>query len=198
MAGLRTEFEFTLPKGYLAPDGALHRHGVMRLATARDEIEPLRDRSIEGPDDPYLTVLVLARVITSLGSLGSIGAREIEGLFAADLAFLQDLYGIINFGDQRDVAALQASVLPDEPDDDPEAAAEVARGGVASDEDDFSMVSLPDVDELDARADAAPTVATPEVAEPANVTDGAADTALASSSPRRRGRIEEVTHSGRS
>jgi hypothetical protein len=115
MAGLRTEFEFTLPKGFVGPDGVLHRHGTMRLATARDEIEPLRDRTIDGPDDPYLTILVLARVITSLGSLPQVGIDEVEGLFAADLAFLQDLYGIINFGDQADVAALQASVLPAEP-----------------------------------------------------------------------------------
>ncbi len=115
MAGLRTEFDFTLPKGYVGNDGTLHRHGTMRLATARDEIEPLRDRTIDGPDDPYLTILVLARVITSLGALPEVGIDEVEGLFAADLAFLQDLYGIINFGDQSDVAALQASVLPDEP-----------------------------------------------------------------------------------
>jgi hypothetical protein len=114
MAGLRTEFDFTLPKGYVDNDGTLHRHGTMRLATARDEIEPLRDRTIDGPDDPYLTILVLARVITSLGSVPEVGIDEVEGLFAADLAFLQDLYGIINFGDQSDVAALQASVLPDE------------------------------------------------------------------------------------
>lgn len=119
MAGLRTEFSFTLPKGYVGADGVLHRDGTMRLATARDEIEPLRDRSIEGPDDPYLTILVLARVITELGSLESIGTDQVEGLFAADLAFLQDLYGIINFGDQNDVDSLQASVLPassNEPD----------------------------------------------------------------------------------
>lgn len=178
MAGLRTEFEFTLPKGYLAPDGALHRHGVMRLATARDEIEPLRDRSIEGPDDPYLTVLVLARVVTSLGSLSPVGPHEIEGLFAADLAFLQDLYGIVNFGDQRDVAALQASVLPDEPDDEPDLPADASADEPG--DDDFGLVTLPDVDELpagDAEAEAAD--------EPA------------ASSPRRRGRIEEVSH-GRS
>jgi hypothetical protein len=115
VAGLRTEFDFTLPKGYVSADGVLHRDGTMRLATARDEIEPLRDRTIDGPDDPYLTILVLARVITSLGSLPSVGVGEVEGLFAADLAFLQDLYGIINFGDQADVEALQASVLPEEP-----------------------------------------------------------------------------------
>lgn len=122
---MRTEFEFTLPKGYVGSDGTLHRHGTMRLATARDEIEPLRDRTIDGPDDPYLTILVLARVVTELGSVPQIGVEEIEGLFAADLAFLQDLYGIINFGDQADVEALQASVLPDDvivddaPEDEP-------------------------------------------------------------------------------
>ena len=114
MAGLRTEFDFTLPKGYVGADGVLHRRGTIRLATARDEIEPLRDRTIDGPDDPYLTILVLARVITSLGSLPEVGIDEVEGLFAADLAFLQDLYGIINFGDQADVEALQASVVPAE------------------------------------------------------------------------------------
>lgn len=119
---LRTEFSFTLPKGFIDDDGVLHRDGEMRLATARDEIEPLRDRSIQGPDDPYLTILVLARVITRIGSLTRIGPAEVERLFAADLAFLQDLYGIINFGDQAEVAALQASVLPSEPEDAFEAA----------------------------------------------------------------------------
>jgi hypothetical protein len=137
MAGLRTEFDFTLPKGFVGSDGTLHRHGTMRLATARDEIEPLRNRTIDGPDDPYLTILVLARVITSLGSLPEVGVAEVEGLFAADLAFLQDLYGIINFGDQADVDALQASVLPAESVDDGAVAADdiavaVDDGGVDS------------------------------------------------------------------
>ena len=113
---LRTEFPFTLPKGYIDGEGNLHRHGTMRLSTARDEIEPLRSRDIAGPDDPYLTILVLARVITELGSLSQVTTDDVENLFAADLAFLQDLYGIINFGDPADVEALQASVLPDEPD----------------------------------------------------------------------------------
>ena len=137
MAGLRTEFDFTLPKGYVSSDGVLHRNGTMRLATARDEIEPLRDRTIDGPDDPYLTILVLARVITSLGSLPQIGVDEVEGLFAADLAFLQDLYGIINFGDQSDVEALQASVLPVElvADDDVLVADAVVDGTVETDQD---------------------------------------------------------------
>lgn len=137
MAGLRTEFDFTLPKGYVGSDGVLHRDGTMRLATARDEIEPLRDRTIDGPDDPYLTILVLARVITSLGSLPQVGIGEVEGLFAADLAFLQDLYGIINFGDQSDVEALQASVLPVElvADDDVLVADAAVDGTVEIDQD---------------------------------------------------------------
>lgn len=147
MAGLRTEFPFTLPKGYVDAAGALHRDGVMRLATARDEIEPLRDRSIEGPDDPYLTILVLSRVLTRLGTLDAVGPDVVEGLFAADLAFLQDLYGIINFGDQRDVAALQATVPADEPDE-PEESAAGPQTRPADDSDEFGTVVLPDVDEL--------------------------------------------------
>lgn len=111
MAGLQTEYGFTLPKGYVDRDGTLYRHGTMRLATARDEIEPLRDQRISGPDDPYLTVLVIARVLTELGTVRQVTPREVEDLFAADLAFLQDLYGIINFGDPADVAVLQEAVL---------------------------------------------------------------------------------------
>ncbi len=110
--GLQTEFEFTLPKGFIDRDGVLHRTGTMRLATARDEIEPLRDQRVSGPDDPYLTILVIARVVTELGTLPRVTPVEVEGLFAADLAFLQDLYGIINFGDAADVPALQRAVLP--------------------------------------------------------------------------------------
>src|SRR4051812_2860094 len=113
MAGLQTEFAFTLPKGYVDGEGVLHRNGVMRLATARDEIEPLRDQRVAGSEDPYLTILVISRVITELGSLRQVTPREVEGLFAADLAFLQDLYGIINFGDPNDVEALQRAVLPE-------------------------------------------------------------------------------------
>jgi hypothetical protein len=112
VAGLQTEFGFTLPKGYVDGDGVLHRQGTMRLATARDEIEPLRDPRVAGADDPYLTILVISRVISSLGTLRQVTPNEVEGLFAADLAFLQDLYGIINFGDPADVEVLQAAVLP--------------------------------------------------------------------------------------
>ena len=77
----------------------------MRLATARDEIEPLRDPRVQGADDPYLTIIVLSRVVTELGSLSAVTPREIENLFAADLAFLQDLYGVVNFGSTSDVRA---------------------------------------------------------------------------------------------
>ena len=102
---LKTEFAFTLPRGDLGPDGTVHRRGVMRLATARDEIEPLRDPRVQSADDPYLTIIVLARVVTELGTLSAVTPREIENLFAADLAFLQDLYGVINFGSPADVRA---------------------------------------------------------------------------------------------
>ena len=123
---LETEFAFTLPKGYVDDSGTLHRHGTMRLATARDEIEPLRDPRISGADDPYLTILVISRVVTELGSLRQITPHEVEGLFAADLAFLQDLYGIINFGDPADAVRLQASVLPPEPEREPAPVAPIA------------------------------------------------------------------------
>ena len=100
---LATEYEFTLPKGYLDGDGNLHRTGVMRLATARDEIEPLRDPRV-AQNDAYLTVAILARVVTELGTLAEVSTRTIEGLFAADMAYLQDLYGIVNFGDPEMIA----------------------------------------------------------------------------------------------
>jgi hypothetical protein len=92
---LRTEFPFELPRGYLDASGTLHRDGVMRLATARDELVPLRDDRVrENPQ--YLTVVLLARVITRLGSIGDVHAGVVEDLFAADLAFLQDMYRRIN------------------------------------------------------------------------------------------------------
>lgn len=103
---LKTSYEFTLPRGYVDGSGTVHRTGRMRLATARDELEPLRDPLITGPDDPRLTVLVLARVVEELGQLSMVTAHEIEGLFAADLAFLQDFYGVINFGNQDEFDAL--------------------------------------------------------------------------------------------
>lgn len=95
---LQTEYEFTLPKGYVDKHGELHRDGTMRLATARDEIEPMRDLRV-ADNEAYLTVIVLSRVVTRLGSVSQVTPNMIEGLFAADLAYLQEVYGIINFGD---------------------------------------------------------------------------------------------------
>lgn len=109
MAGLTTSYEFTLPRGYVDPHGNLHKVGRMRLATARDELEPLRDPQISGPDDPRLTILVLARVVVELGELGWVAPETIENLFAVDLAFLQDFYGVINFGTQAEFDALIAA-----------------------------------------------------------------------------------------
>lgn len=106
---LQTRYEFVLPRGYVEGSGVLHRTGTMRLATARDELEPLRDPTVDGPDDPRLTILVLARVVETLGSLELVTAHEIENLFAVDLAFLQDFYGVINFGSQGDYEALVQS-----------------------------------------------------------------------------------------
>ena len=85
MAGLQTQFDVTLPKGYVDGEGRLHRAGTMRLATARDEIQPLRDPRITGPDDPYLTILVLARVITELGTLPAIDVSVAVGRRAATI-----------------------------------------------------------------------------------------------------------------
>jgi hypothetical protein len=111
---LRTEYEFTLPKGYVDEDGTLHRRGTMRLATARDEIEPLRDPRV-ATNEAYLAILVLARVVTELGTLTQVTPRVIEELFAADLAYLQDFYGVVNFGDAEMLAALEGRDAPSEP-----------------------------------------------------------------------------------
>jgi hypothetical protein len=102
MAALKTSYEFTLPRGYIDSSGQLHRTGVMRLATARDELDPLRDPTVKGPDDPRLTILVLARVVERLGDIDFVTPPVIEGLFAVDLAYLQDFYGVINFGSQEE------------------------------------------------------------------------------------------------
>jgi hypothetical protein len=92
---LRTEFPFQLPRGYVDDSGTVHRDGVMRLATARDEILPLRDARVRD-NEAYLTVLLLSRVVARLGSLPAVTPAVIEGLFASDLAFLQDLYRRVN------------------------------------------------------------------------------------------------------
>ena len=92
---LRTEFPFVLPRGYVDSSGRVHRDGVMRLATARDELVPLHDDRVrENP--AYLTVVLLARVVTRLGTITDVHPGLVENLFATDLAFLQDLYRRLN------------------------------------------------------------------------------------------------------
>jgi len=91
----QTEIEFVLPKGFRDEEGNLHRKGVMRLATAADEILPLRDPRVQA-NQAYLTVILLSRVVTRLGELQSINPKVIEGLFSSDFAYLQDLYRQIN------------------------------------------------------------------------------------------------------
>ncbi len=95
MIGLQTEFQFTLPRGYIDQEGNLHREGVMRLATAMDEIVPLQDRRVRD-NQAYLVIVLLSRVITKLGTLPVIDTSVVENLFAADLAYLQALYRQIN------------------------------------------------------------------------------------------------------
>ena len=92
---LQTEFEFTLPRGYVDGDGNLHRQGTMRMATAMDEIVPLRDLRVKS-NQAYLAVILLSRVITRLGSLRDVNTGVIENLFSADFAYLQDFYRHIN------------------------------------------------------------------------------------------------------
>ena len=92
---LRTEFPFVLPRGYVDAAGTVHRDGSMRLATARDELVPLRDDRVrENP--AYLAVVLLARVITRIGTITDVHAGLVEDMFASDLAFLQDLYRRVN------------------------------------------------------------------------------------------------------
>jgi hypothetical protein len=92
---LQTEFEFTLPKGYIDKDGNLHKQGVMRLANAKDEIAPLPDPRVQH-NSAYLVVILLSRVITKLGDLKDINPLVVENFFSADLAYLQDFYRRIN------------------------------------------------------------------------------------------------------
>ena len=115
----QTEIEFTLPKGYLDQDGTLHTTGTMRLATAGDEILPLKDSRVQ-QNPAYLTIIVLSRVVTQLGSLPDVNPRVVEGLFASDVNYLQQLYEQLNGSDEVDLEPDQAQVA--------EAAASNARG----------------------------------------------------------------------
>jgi len=92
---LQTEFPFSLPHGYVDAEGNLHREGVMRMAIAYDEIVPMKDPRVQA-NPGYLVIILLSRVITRLGDLEHINPKVIENLFAADLAYLQDLYCRVN------------------------------------------------------------------------------------------------------
>lgn len=102
---LQTEFEFTLPCGYVDEKGNLHREGAMRRATALDEVEPLRDPRVRA-NEAYLSILMLSRVITRLGDLNEIAPEVVERLFTADFGYLQDLYLRVN-GDGPDLIETQ-------------------------------------------------------------------------------------------
>lgn len=98
MQSMQTEFEFALPRGYIDGNGEVHKNGVMRLATAADEILPLKDPRVQ-QNTGYLSIILLSRVITKLGALQAINTKIIENLFTVDLAYLQDLYQRINLAD---------------------------------------------------------------------------------------------------
>lgn len=92
---IQTEFDFTLPKGYLDEQGNLHRQGIMRLSRAIDEIVPMRDPRVK-ENPAYATVIILSRVIVKLGTLEEVPFEVIENLFASDLSYLQKFYRQIN------------------------------------------------------------------------------------------------------
>ena len=95
---MQTEFEFELPKGYVDHNGVVHKKGVMRLATAADEILTMRDQRVQ-QNAGYLTIILLSRVVTKLGDLRIINTNVIENLFTMDLAYLQDMYQRINMSE---------------------------------------------------------------------------------------------------
>lgn len=100
---LQTEFAFSLPHGYIDADGNVHKEGVMRLATAYDEIAPMKDPRVQS-NPGYLIIILLSRVINSLGELPTINPKIIENLFSADLAYLQDFYQRTNLNGHDRIA----------------------------------------------------------------------------------------------
>ena len=92
---LQTEFPFTLPCGYVDERGTLHRQGVMRVATALDEVEPAADTRVRA-NELYLVIVLLSRVVTRIGEISPITTAVVERLFAADFSYLQDLYMLVN------------------------------------------------------------------------------------------------------
>lgn len=99
---LQTVYPFRLPRGYVDGSGTLHREGQMRLATAGDELSALRDPRVKA-DESYMNPLILSKVITMLGTLKEVTPEVIEGLFVADMEFLQDMYDTINKADKPQI-----------------------------------------------------------------------------------------------
>ena len=95
---LQTVYPFRLPKGYLDKEGTLHREGQMRLATAGDELSAMRDPRVKA-DETYLNLLLLSKVVTSLGTLTEITPEILEGLFISDMEYLQNMYETVNKAD---------------------------------------------------------------------------------------------------
>jgi hypothetical protein len=91
----RSEFPFTLPRGFVDSEGRVHKEGTMRLATAKDEVAPLQDHRVRA-NPGYLAVILLSRVVTRLGDLPQIYPQVIEDLPVADFGYLQSLYRRIN------------------------------------------------------------------------------------------------------
>jgi hypothetical protein len=104
---LQTEFEFTLPRGYVDKDGNLHKKGVMRLATAKDEIAPLTDFRVQ-KNRAFLVIILLSRVITKLGTMSEVTTDVVENLYSADLSYLQEFYRRVN----EDGAAVVKTTCP--------------------------------------------------------------------------------------
>ncbi len=99
------EFEFELPRGYMDEDGVVHRAGVMRLASAMDEIEPLQDPRVQA-NEAYLVILLLTRVVMRLGDLPAVTPNIVERLYASDLAYLQEVYQRLNASESVVVGAV--------------------------------------------------------------------------------------------
>ncbi len=102
---LQTEFNFTLPHGFVDREGNIHKEGVMRLATAYDEIAPMKGPRVQA-NPGYLAIILLSRVISRLGELDQVNPKVIEELFAADMAFLQDFYRRVNYNGNANVGVI--------------------------------------------------------------------------------------------
>ena len=105
MSNLETKVSFELPKGYVDSNGKVHKLGIMRLATAADEIIPMNDNRVK-LNPAYLSILILERVVIKLGELPHIDAKIIENLYTPDMTYLQDLYQRINSIEPPEVSVI--------------------------------------------------------------------------------------------